>query len=146
MTGRVAGASEPSAAAVSAAAAVGGDAILRPLVVSSLLAAAWAGLALRSPTTTFHLAPLVVAAAPSITARMRHAVPLGPEGAMRVIAAGLVVATATALLLATFHALSGPAVWGGSGAMETAAAVALGGVWGWRVATRRRAGVLAVLG
>lgn len=80
---------------------------LRPAAGSIVLAALWFVLAWRSPGSTHHFAPFVVAAAwgflSSIPTR---------SAAVMAAAAGVVVASATTVALAAFDRLQGPTLWG----------------------------------
>jgi glutaredoxin len=98
-------------------------------------AAVWGVLATANPTTTYHLAPLLVsfawpAAAAGSTRDRRPGVPL-------VVAGGVLIALVTAVLLAVLHALRGPALLGGTAVVESLVMIAVGaaasGLWAtWR--------------
>lgn len=122
-----------------------GTTILRGAVWPSGLALAWVALALRSPHVTYHLAPLLVAASLPVVLRLRSDGPVRSRVATRAALTGLGAALGAAALLAFNAALSGPALWHGSGALETPLVAAAGAAWGWRTATRRRTGLLGRL-
>lgn len=121
----------------------------RPHISSALWPVAiclgWAALASRSPHVTYHLAPLAAAAAWPVSARLGQRGPLTTRAANVVTVGGLVLTLVTALVLAIGGSLGGPALWHGSGALETVLAAAIGASWGWRVATRRRRGLVGFL-
>lgn len=111
--------------------------------VSTAAALVWAVLAWRTPTSTFHFAPLIVAAAWPVVARSygeRHDRP--QAGMVAASAAGLAMVTGLVLLAA--GRLEGPTFWSDGGAIvEVALAAVLGGAYGFRVLTRERRGLLA---
>lgn len=76
--------------------------------MSALLAVLWAALAAVHPTTTFHTAPLIIAAWPALTARDRST-------AWRLSLGGLMIAATSTLGLAGIGLLEGPSLfpWGG---------------------------------
>jgi hypothetical protein len=57
---------------------------------------------------------------------------------------GLTITLSAAVVLALNGALAGPSLWHGSGAIEAPLLAIAGGLWGWRMASRRRAGILRV--
>jgi hypothetical protein len=87
----------------------------------------WAGLALRNPTTTYHLAPLVALLAWPLTARSRHARLLWHSGLLTAAGSAALVALValTTLLLVSRDALAGPALVGPNATVE---AVAVAGI------------------
>lgn len=94
-------------------------------------AALWAVLALRSPTVTYHLAPLLVAAAWPLTHRLVLGEPARARVAAGTALAGLVLALATTGLLVAANALAGPDLAGGGNAFaETLVAVGVGAAVG----------------
>jgi hypothetical protein len=98
--------------------------VVAPLA-SLLLGLAWFGLALRSPTTTYHLLPAAVAAGwPAALHRSRGR--LRMPAAVRAGAGGLAVALGTAFALAGRDALRGPALVGGSALAESLLVAAAG--------------------
>lgn len=97
---------------------------LRSIAGSLLFAALWIAVAAFRPTSTFHLAPLIVAAWPALRER-------GLERAIRnALAGGLVAGVATASLWGT-NLLQGPSLlpWGGP-VFESFVAAAIGTVLG----------------
>lgn len=117
-----------------------------PVLVSVAFSVVWLGLALRAPTTTYHLLPAVVAASWPLTARrLRSQLPL--PAALRATAGGLVIAMATTIELAGLDALRGPALIGGTATAESALAALAGAAWAVRATTRSRPGlVLSMIG
>ncbi|MGK2930580.1 MAG: hypothetical protein ACSLFO_13505 [Acidimicrobiales bacterium] len=117
-----------------------------PVLVSVGFSVAWTALALRAPTTTYHLVPGLVAASWPVTARVLR----GPHrlpAAIRAALGGVVVAVVTTAELAGLDSLDGPALIGGSGAGESVLVALAGGAWGARVAARVEPGfVLKLLG
>jgi len=80
---------------------------LRPVLATVVLAAVWFTLAWRSPTSTHHFAPLVVAASWGFLADVQS------TAAARVAAAaGVAVAVVTLGGLAIADRLMGPTLWG----------------------------------
>jgi hypothetical protein len=88
---------------------------------------------------------LLVAAAWPVALRIRAKRAIVTREAAVAATAGLALTLVTALVLALAGALGGPSVWHGSGALETLIVAVAGAAWGWRIAARRRAGVLALL-
>jgi glutaredoxin-like protein len=84
----------------------------------------WAGLALRNPTTTYHLAPLVALLAWPIIARSRRARGDWRSGLLDAAGAAALLALTT-LLLISRDALAGPALVGRDATVET---IAISGV------------------
>jgi hypothetical protein len=111
-----------------------------------LIGAAWAVLAMRSPTVTYHLAPFLVAAAGPVATRVSAGTRLASRAAAWSTTVSLGVALVVTGWLAVAGALAGPALWGGSGAIETPIFAVVGGTWGWRAATRSQPGLLGLLG
>lgn len=79
----------------------------RPVLGSLALAVLWAVLAWRSPTSTHHFAPFVVAAAWGFLTDTE-----GPVAAWWAASAGFVVAATTVLVLGLSDRLDGPTLWG----------------------------------
>ena len=96
----------------------------RPIVATVLLAVVWFALAWRSPTSTHHFAPLVIAAAWGFMAELDSNV------AVRAAAgAGVGVAVVTLAALALGDRLMGPTLWGSRPSWpELAGFAVLGGV------------------
>lgn len=113
------------------------------LVAASAFALVWTALARREPTTTYHLAPLVVAASWGV-ARRWSARRRGTrrEGLVAAVG-GAAVAAVTLVELDVAGALRGPTIWGGGAAVgESVALLLLGALLGFRAVTRRRPGLL----
>lgn len=111
-------------------------------LLALLVAAVWFGLAATHPATTYHVAPLLVAAVWPLGRRWRAGSALPLTGALVPAAGGVLVALATTLVLAVRHALAGPTLAGPGGALaETLIATVVGAGLGLLVATwgRRRA-------
>jgi hypothetical protein len=109
-----------------------------PLLGAVAFGSLWAVLASISPTTTYHLAPLIVAAWPPIADRSgRKPLPMA--------VAGFAIAVALTALLALAGALEGGSLmpWGDAAA-ESFAAAAVGGAVGYLVALGRQRIVHAV--
>ncbi len=77
------------------------------------LAAVWVGLAVWHPTTTYHLGPVLTAAAWPRLARGLARKPLQPVVAVVATAGGTAAALGALALLAVLHALQGPTLLGG---------------------------------
>lgn len=96
----------------------------RRMVGSLAFAGIWIAAAAIRPTTTFHLAPLIVAVWPGLTERdLRRALP------MTLTAAAIAAATTGLLFIAGW--LRGPSLlpWGGA-TLESVVAIAVGAVLG----------------
>jgi hypothetical protein len=99
---------------------------------SAAAAAVWVALALWRPTSTFHLAPALVAAAWPWLLR-DPALPAGARDARRATAGAAAVALASAGVLLALDAMRGPTLWGSGHAMiEVVPAIAVGGWFGYR--------------
>ncbi|MEX0700161.1 MAG: hypothetical protein WD354_10575 [Acidimicrobiia bacterium] len=108
--------------------------VWRPLIGSGVFALIWVVVALARPTTTFHLAPAIVAIWPAVTGGGRRSVFYS--------ASGLLVATATTLALSASGMLQGATLlpWGGP-AVESVFAAGVGSLLGLLIGSRRsRAG------
>ncbi|HZD75333.1 MAG TPA: glutaredoxin domain-containing protein [Actinomycetota bacterium] len=102
------------------------------------LAALWAGLAIWHPTTTYHLGPLLAAAAWPRLERWRAGQPLRPRAAAVAAIGGAVVALGTLGLLVALGALGGPTLIGRGGpATESLVLLGLGSAYGLWAASRR---------
>ncbi len=109
-----------------------------PLLGAAAFGSLWVVLASISPTTTYHLAPLIVAAWPPIADRSdRRPLPMAM--------AGFTIAVALTTLLALGGALQGASLlpWGNA-AFESFAAAVVGGAVGYLVALGRARQVHAV--
>jgi len=107
---------------------------------SSLVAAmAWVGLSWWHPTVTYHLGPLIVAAAWPVLLRARIGHPVGRTHAFVSALGGLLLAGIAVGIAATAHLLGGPTLIDrGSATIESVLTALIGGAWGLRVASRRR--------
>ncbi|GGM62906.1 hypothetical protein GCM10012275_36990 [Longimycelium tulufanense] len=111
----------------------------QPALVTLGFALLWALLAVNDPTTTYHLAPLLVAAAWPVSRRWLGGRPVRATAALGDAAAGLVVALATTALLAWRGLLVGPDVTGRTAVVPESVIVAVAGaVLGWWLARRGR--------
>lgn len=93
---------------------------------------------MRTPTTTYHLAPLLVAAAAPVTRRLLTRAPVPPHPAAALAATSLVIALATTAALAWQGLVAGPDVTGGDApVVETVLVAIVGAALGWWLARRR---------
>ena len=111
----------------------------RALIWSVALAALWVVVALIRPTSTFHLAPFLIAAAPPVLFTMDGDSPTNWATVLRLAAGGMAIALAATLLVAVFGAMQGPAFEWFSGPLveavaftATGTAVGIGFAW-WRM-------------
>lgn len=125
---------------------VDGDAVTRVVrgawwggaVPSVVAAIAWFLLATAHPATTYHFAPVLVAAAWPVARRWRTRAALPGRVAVGTALCATVMGAAVTALLAVRHALAGPTLLGVGGALtETLVGVVVGAILG---------GVLAVTG
>lgn len=72
------------------------------------LVASWTIIAAINPTTTYHLAPLLISASAPFMARQTYAGPVAPRTAALFALAGILTAVLTAAILATNNILNGP--------------------------------------
>jgi glutaredoxin len=108
-------------------------------LLALLVAVVWFGLATTHPATTYHVAPLLVAAAWPLGRRWRAGSALPLTGALVPVAGGALVALATTLVLTVRHALVGPTLLGpGSALAETLIATVVGAGLGLLAGTRGR--------
>ena len=112
-----------------------------PVLVAVLVATVWTVQALRAPAKTYHLLPVLAAAAWPVTARLVRGQAAG-GAALRAGGGGLGVAGLAAVELAALDALRGPAVVGGSARGEALIGAAVGAVWGTWMLARSRSGPL----
>ncbi|WP_199432671.1 glutaredoxin domain-containing protein [Qaidamihabitans albus] len=106
-----------------------------------VIAGLWFALAAGNPTTTYHFASAIVAAAWPVGRRLRAARALPAVPAMATAFGGGLLAVVTTALLAARNALAGPALFGlPNGLTETLAGIALGTLAGAALAVvpRRR--------
>lgn len=103
--------------------------------ITGLVVVAWVGLAARSPTLTFHFAPLIAAAAWPAALRGGRPLRVAPVDAFRgaVGAAGLTYAAMAVLLV--FDWMRGPTFWdSGPAIVEVVPMVIVGAAAGYRYA------------
>ena len=104
---------------------------------SAIFALLWGLLAVRMPTTTYHLAPLLVAGATPMTGRRLFGVPVRSRVALVWARLGLLVALAATEVLAYRGLLAGPDFTGGDATLaESVLLVVLGAALGWWLARR----------
>lgn len=117
-----------------------------PLLVAVTVTTMWTGLALRQPTITYHLAPVLAAAAWPLVARATRGRTTMAVG-LRAAGGGLLVTALATAELNTLDALRGPALIGGSATTEALLGALAGAAWGARALTRSHSGLLGrVLG
>lgn len=112
---------------------------LAGLAVTLLTAVVWALLAARTPTTTYHVVPLIVASAwPAIDGSIGAG--LTQRRSVNAALGGFVLAVATAIILGVKGDLDGPTLWStqGTGAVlvEHVAFAAVGALAGFIHAVR----------
>ncbi len=117
------------------------------LVVAALAAiavvAVWAVLVALRPGTTFHFAPLLAPAVGPVVMRMRARRPLSGGWAAASAGTGVALTGLTGIVLLAAGDLSGPTLWAAASApLEALAFATLGGLWGWRLGSRKRPGLL----
>ena len=119
---------------------------LRTLVPVSLtigLAVVWVLLATAHPHRTYHLFPPVIAAAWPAAERVVRRRPLRSRDAGRVTLAAVIVSAGVTVALGLAGDLAGPTVLATRGALgESLLFAALGGLYGWRAASRAKPGLL----
>lgn len=100
-------------------------------------AAGWVALAVSTPTTTYHFAPTVVAAAWPVARRPRAGHRLSKRAVAATVGGGAAVALAVTVALASADALAGPTFFGTDGAVvETLVMAGVGVVIGLVFALR----------
>lgn len=100
---------------------------------------AWLGLSWWHPTVTYHLRPLIVAAAWPVLLRARTEGPIGQGHSLVAAVGGLFFAATAVAIAATAHLLEGPSLIDRGTALDESVVVAfVGSAGGWRVASRRR--------
>ena len=103
----------------------------------------WIALAVRTPTNTFHFAPIIVAVVGPVSRRMTDGGPLLRRKGLVVAGAGGALAILTGVGLAVTGNLEGPTLWSDDGALAEVVLFALAAtLYGFRVVTRERSGVL----
>lgn len=113
------------------------------LLAASAVALAWVPLARRHPDTTYHFAPIIVAASWGAARRWVAAGPGTRTAGLAAACGGATIALTTTAELAWVGALEGPTLWGTSSALvETIAFAAVGAALGFRFVTRRGPGLL----
>ncbi|MEE9415543.1 MAG: hypothetical protein V3V01_09680 [Acidimicrobiales bacterium] len=102
----------------------------------------WLGLALRTPTSTFHFAPLIVAGVwPVVRRSMGRRLETVEAAKVAVASGGLALLVGLTLLIA--DSLKGPSLWSEDDAfLEVVLFAILGAAFGFRVASRSRPGLL----
>ena len=108
----------------------------RALIWSAALAGLWVVVALIRPTSTFHLAPFLIAAAPPVLLTLDGSSATNWATVLRLAAGGTAIALAATLLVAVTGAMQGPAFEGFSGPLLeavvfTAAGTATGIGFAW---------------
>jgi hypothetical protein len=90
-----------------------------PLVIAAgaslLVSLIWVGLAWRTPTSTFHFAPLIAGAVGPYAAKSRTGA-VSPFRALRLASAGMAALAVAIAFLATADRLQGPTFWSADGA------------------------------
>ncbi len=114
--------------------------LARAATWSGAVAALWVVLAIARPETTFHLAPLLAAAAGPAVLRFDGGTALPFRQAAAATAIATAIASGTTILLAVVDALEGPALVGGSALGESLLAVASGSALGLVVGLSGRIG------
>lgn len=94
------------------------------------VAVAWTLLAISHPTVTFHLGPVLVAAAWPVGLRRGAAVRVASADALRGALGGLLVTAVAAFVLVALDAMRGPTLWGSGHAVVEVIPAALAGVVG----------------
>jgi len=82
--------------------------IRRALTWGATLAVLWVAVAIFRPTSTFHLAPFLIAAAPSVLLVLDEGAATDRASVLRVGAISLVLAVGAALVLLAVGAMDGP--------------------------------------
>jgi glutaredoxin len=109
----------------------------QPVVAALGLALLWVLLAARTSTTTYHLAPLLVAAAAPVTRRWLTRTPVPTRPATALAVTSLVLTFATTAALTWQGLLAGPDITGGDAPVEETVLLAVvGAALGWWLARR----------
>lgn len=120
-------------------------AVLTGLGASLAVAGLWGLLALRSPSTTYHFAPIVVTVALPYAARAKAGDAFTGRRALVIVAAGAAISLGAVIALASTRHLTGPTLWdSGNATIEAIAFTAAGSVCGYWVAGRRPHGPFGV--
>ena len=82
--------------------------IRRALMWGAMLAVLWVAVAIFQPTSTFHLAPFLIAAAPPVLLILDEGAATDRASVLRVGAISLAIAMGAALLLLAIGAMDGP--------------------------------------
>lgn len=102
---------------------------LRPGIIAAVVAASgWIALALRTPSNTYHFAPVIVALALPVASRSAPGEQLDRWTKVFIGSAGGLVAALIGLGLAWTGNLEGPSLWDESGALTEVLVFSLGGV------------------
>lgn len=110
----------------------------QPVVAALGFALLWVLLAARTPTTTYHFAPLLVAAAAPVTCRLLTRLPVPPRLATALAVTSLAIASATTGALTWQGLLAGPDLTGGDApVMESVLLTVVGTALGWWRARQR---------
>lgn len=113
------------------------------LLTAAVIALAWVLLALSRPDTTYHLAPVLVAASWGAARRWSSGGPRTRSDGLKAAGGGLAMALVTTAEQWWMGALDGPTIWGSRGPVpETVALAVLGAALGYRFVTRHRPGFL----
>ena len=112
--------------------------------LTALVAVAWVGLAARTPTATFHFAPLIAAAAWPAALRGGGPLRVAPVDAFRAAAGAAAVGFAALGVLLAFDWLRGPTFWdAGPAVVEVVPMIVVGAAAGYRYARCGTPGVPA---
>lgn len=112
-----------------------------PPLAAVTVTTVWTGLALRHPTLTYHLAPVLAAVAWPLVARVTRGRTSVAAG-LRAAGGGLLVTALATAELDTLDALRGPALVGGSATTEALLGALGGAAWGAQAVTRTHPGLL----
>jgi hypothetical protein len=96
------------------------------------VAVLWLVLAARSPTTTYHLAPVFMAAAAPVARRLHTGTPVSSRTALALATGGLALTLATIGMIGWLWGLAGPDLAGGAAPLaESVLFAVLGAAIGW---------------
>ncbi len=117
---------------------------LRGALLTSLVCVVWAALAVRSPTLTYHFAPIIAGVLWPLSLRSAGRRTLQDSSIAGAGAALLVVSTSVVLQLGSW--LEGPTFWNeGPALTESILFGVLGAMFGTRAASRQRPGLLGII-